>query len=449
MSTELTRTIQLNGKRGGFAIVSQEDYDLVSKYKWHCSPGGYAQGTVEGKNVYMHRFIMNPPDDKVVDHQNRNRLDNQRTNLKISTTQENSLNKTISKFKLSSNFRGVFFNTDRKKYFACIMHGGVRHHIGIFDSALEAAKNFDLYIVHNKLDMVELNFPENKNEYINTKYEPKIKTKLVQYEGVHKNRNRYVTTVTSGGKIVFTFRSDNPSECALRYDMYIVEKNIPSKRLNFPEKFPNYNPTSVIKTKCEDIDVNTVKLLISDDVTKIVTIDKNDYDKIKFYPCHINGHGYVEMNIKNKAVMLHRYLMGVTESKDYIDHKNNNKLDNTKINLEISDAKKNAQNRSKMEGASSKLHGVSQCSKTNIYRSAIKKGGKDIFSKSSKDENLVARSRDLYIIKNLKGTGYKLNFKWTKRDITKWTKILKNPPKKTRKNSATNTNNINETIKPI
>ncbi|MDI6449236.1 HNH endonuclease [Anaerobaca lacustris] len=40
----------------------------------------------------MHRQIMDPPKGKVVDHKNRNRLDNTRINLRVCTHAENTQN---------------------------------------------------------------------------------------------------------------------------------------------------------------------------------------------------------------------------------------------------------------------------------------------------------------------------------------------------------------------
>lgn len=52
--------IKLRGKRGGVALVSEEDYESVSKYKWSKNKQGYVCGHVGTQYVCMHRFIMNP-----------------------------------------------------------------------------------------------------------------------------------------------------------------------------------------------------------------------------------------------------------------------------------------------------------------------------------------------------------------------------------------------------
>jgi hypothetical protein len=83
-----------------YAIVSDEDYESLNKYKWYatdCRIGDrekwYAarKKKIDGtyKTVYMHREITNCPQGLVVDHLNANGLDNQRTNLENVTQEEN------------------------------------------------------------------------------------------------------------------------------------------------------------------------------------------------------------------------------------------------------------------------------------------------------------------------------------------------------------------------
>ena len=67
------------------AIVDNEDYEGLMSYKW-CSVNGYA---VRGKKIggkvklyFMHREILKPRDNEVVDHINGNKSDNRKANLR-------------------------------------------------------------------------------------------------------------------------------------------------------------------------------------------------------------------------------------------------------------------------------------------------------------------------------------------------------------------------------
>ncbi len=84
--------------RGLEAQVSDEDFERVAAFEWYANPGHTGNGRVRGqakyyarcnKAGYMHRFIMNYPAHKVVDHIDGNTLNNQRENLQILTHAEN------------------------------------------------------------------------------------------------------------------------------------------------------------------------------------------------------------------------------------------------------------------------------------------------------------------------------------------------------------------------
>lgn len=60
----------------------------------------------------LHRFLMKPPKDMVVDHINRNPLDNRRINLRVCTMEENNRNLSLRKNN-SSGTMGVYKQSHR------------------------------------------------------------------------------------------------------------------------------------------------------------------------------------------------------------------------------------------------------------------------------------------------------------------------------------------------
>ena len=90
------RVIELT--RGFVAVISAEDYRRVNKYSWHVhfsagnkrTPGyPYARTNIDGKKVYLHRFVADAPAEKHVDHKNHCTLDNRRENLKVCCPKKN------------------------------------------------------------------------------------------------------------------------------------------------------------------------------------------------------------------------------------------------------------------------------------------------------------------------------------------------------------------------
>ena len=133
--------------QGKFAIVDAEDYERLSKYKWHVDKGDstyYAARSIVGKNFRMHREILNAPEGLVVDHRNHNGLDNRRENLRLCTVAENNMNRRPSKrANKSSRFKGVSWDKRRRCYQAYIQQNGKLIKIGRFKSEIDAAKAYD------------------------------------------------------------------------------------------------------------------------------------------------------------------------------------------------------------------------------------------------------------------------------------------------------------------
>ena len=128
-------------KDGKTFLVSAEDYeDFVYGYRFCLnSKDGYViySGRKDGlHNKFLHRIIMDNPEDLVVDHINRNPLDNRRDNLRIVSIQENNMNLSMSK-RNKSGVPGVSWHKDANKWQAKIAYKYKHIFLGCFDT-LEA-----------------------------------------------------------------------------------------------------------------------------------------------------------------------------------------------------------------------------------------------------------------------------------------------------------------------
>jgi hypothetical protein len=133
--------------QGHVALVDDEDYELVSKYNWH-TINGYASASViidkyDYGRVWMHRLILEPPEGKYVDHINRNRSDNRRSNLRIVSRSQNGQNRSKQKKKTTSKFKGVV--KANKKYSVHIGNDGAQENKGSFSNELAAANAYNYY----------------------------------------------------------------------------------------------------------------------------------------------------------------------------------------------------------------------------------------------------------------------------------------------------------------
>ena len=134
--------------QGKLAIVDDEDYVWLSQFNWH-AVGNYAvrrvrlnppiNGLRQGVQ-FMHRVIMEAPHGVLIDHRNRNPLDNRRCNLRFATVSQNLMNMRKADAK-RSRYKGVAYG--KEGWQSQIMKDGQSRWLGYFASEIEAARAYD------------------------------------------------------------------------------------------------------------------------------------------------------------------------------------------------------------------------------------------------------------------------------------------------------------------
>lgn len=116
-------------------LLDDEDYNKIvnckitltltkaSRYK---DAVYYVRFRLNGKRVFLHRWLLNCPDDKVVDHINHNPLDNRRCNLRVVSQRVNLMNKRNN----TTSVPGVNYIKRDKTYRATIYVNNRLIHLG-------------------------------------------------------------------------------------------------------------------------------------------------------------------------------------------------------------------------------------------------------------------------------------------------------------------------------
>jgi len=129
-----------------YAIVDEDMFDELSSYKWSYS-NGYVYRKItnkEGKrtSLYMHRFIMNPRKNLVIDHIDRDKTDNRVCNLRQCTQKENLAN-AIGQRNTSSKYRGVTRIKSTGRFLSRIVHNRKNYHLGVYSNENDAAQAYN------------------------------------------------------------------------------------------------------------------------------------------------------------------------------------------------------------------------------------------------------------------------------------------------------------------
>jgi hypothetical protein len=149
--------------QGYFAIVDRATYERIPELNgnWHVSKNRSsikARRTINGKNVLMHRLIMNCPDGMVVDHINHNSLDNRECNLRVCTNQQNLWNSVKHCDAMTSKYKGVHYHKQSNRWRSQIRtpDGQIyKDH----STELEAARDYDQKALKYFGEFAYVNFP--------------------------------------------------------------------------------------------------------------------------------------------------------------------------------------------------------------------------------------------------------------------------------------------------
>jgi hypothetical protein len=133
--------IEIPLTQGQVALIDDEDWELVSQYKWRalwdrCTKSFYAIANVykpDGKRttLKMHRLIKGAKKGEQVDHIHHNTLDNRQSETRLCTGNQNARN-AVKRADNTSGFKGVCWSKRHQKWEAKIKLNGKRKHLGYY-----------------------------------------------------------------------------------------------------------------------------------------------------------------------------------------------------------------------------------------------------------------------------------------------------------------------------
>lgn len=142
----MTKEIPLT--QGQVALVDNEDYEWLMQWKWfaHRTHGGWVAGRNSekkcGKQIWMHRLIINAPNGLQVDHKDGNGLNNTRVNLRLATHSQNQHNRGKSRIN-KSGYKGVSWDKSKGKWYATIYINSKQINLGRYQTPEMAAIAYD------------------------------------------------------------------------------------------------------------------------------------------------------------------------------------------------------------------------------------------------------------------------------------------------------------------
>lgn len=123
----------------GLALIDS-NYSYLCKFNWSLAGDGYAVAWVDKKVTKLHHLITGKPQDKqVVDHINRDKLDNRAINLRV-TDQKTNMRNTGMFSTNTSGYKGVTYDKTNHKWIAQAFYDGKQRFGGRHKTIQEAVK---------------------------------------------------------------------------------------------------------------------------------------------------------------------------------------------------------------------------------------------------------------------------------------------------------------------
>lgn len=137
--------------------IDYELWEKLKEHKWYYDAStGYVHTRINNKKLYLHRMVLSAKKGDIVDHINRNKLDNSVENLRIVSKSLNNHNRNYK------GAHGIYFDKWGNRWRACIAINHRTIKLGSFKSKEMAMMEYNKKATEKYGDSAVLNtFPDN------------------------------------------------------------------------------------------------------------------------------------------------------------------------------------------------------------------------------------------------------------------------------------------------
>jgi hypothetical protein len=353
-----TVNIPISSRRGVFAVVSADKYDLVKGKRFAVNGGGYAQTYANGRYFLLSHLVAGTqPLGMVKDHINNDKLDNRTENLRNATPSQNAQNKR-KKRGCSSKYIGVCRHKRRSQIgWQCNIRSAGRVYYAFKETELEAARSYDRAAYFFYGEHARTNNLLSKDEIqlaLKTAPQTPVKKSSLPPSVVRRGKKFQVLMTDLHNKKQYHGTFETVTEAAAKAEE-IRGKREAERERSRDKKSITYNSEGqayIVANKTTDHPLE-------------VLVDESLWDEIDGYSWSSDGQKYPSGRIEGNLIFLHIFVwkkLHPNEELDtpthQIDHRNHNILDVRGENLHKLTCAENTHKRRKMSGTTSRFVGV-------------------------------------------------------------------------------------------
>lgn len=205
---------------------SNKCHKAGDKVKGSLTKGGYLTTNVimpclgKKKKYLIHRVVYflhtGESPDTIIDHDDRDKLNNHPSNLRIATLSQNTSNSSPEGWS-TTGYRGVY--KDRNKFKASITVNGKYIYLGSYEAIDDASIAYK---------QASLHYFKEFSPYFNTSVPTKKPTRIdgsakSGFKGVRKNGKRFVSNIRFNTKQIYLGSFDTPEEAHEAYKQKHIE----------------------------------------------------------------------------------------------------------------------------------------------------------------------------------------------------------------------------------
>lgn len=408
------KLIKVGSKKDfGYAKVSPEHYEELKQFKWS-STAGYVCAKINGQSWRMHLYIFKHilqkvvPKDHLVDHSNRDKLDNTIANLRAVTFEVNARNRT------HNNVDHPNVTLWDGKFMVRITMDGIVKSFGSYETSEEANLVRDgALLAFYGADLKSIGYddiPEPRMQLAREAYNnrPQRADKAVKYGYVSRSRKMYEAQIKRNKVKLINSRFKTAEEAARAVDACIVKNNLPAAKLNFPLEHVDYVQVVPPRYPTVYIDGDPDSIGILAPCGDVIVVDRDKYDSLKYLAIRRqvqNNYSRYCVVVKNKTFIVSRFVTGVTDVDVRVDHRDNDTKNNRLSNLRPGIPAQNGENKKLAKNNTSGFKNVHR--RGDCWVAQVANKGKTVFNAMFAEKMDAVIAADLAILILLPNTWFK------------------------------------------